>query len=76
MNPKGRYLSYLLRLWQESAGDRPSGTAAEWRASLQDAQSDHIRLFAGPDELFAFLREQIELGPPAGGRAQGSRDRG
>jgi hypothetical protein len=44
--------SYLLCLWQESGGDQE-----QWRASLRSPQSDELQGSAGPDELFAYLRE-------------------
>jgi hypothetical protein len=53
-NQPERYLSYLLRMWQEGSGDSPL-----WRASLESPQSDELQGFAGLDELFDFLREQI-----------------
>jgi hypothetical protein len=48
-----RYLSYLLRLWQESDGD-----AAIWRASLESPQTGERRGFANLASLVAFLEEQ------------------
>ena len=53
MNQKRRYLSYLLRLWQESSGDPPL-----WRASLERPQSEELRGFASLADLFAFLEEE------------------
>ena len=49
-----RYLSYLLRLWQDNGDDRPI-----WRASLQSSLREERQGFASLDELFAFLRRQI-----------------
>ncbi len=48
-----RYLSYLVRLWQEIPG-------APWRASAQDVATDERHGFANLESLFAFLREQSE----------------
>ena len=58
MNQQRRYLSYLLRLWQESNGEAPL-----WRASLESPQSDERRGFAGLDELFAHLQERTGMAP-------------
>jgi hypothetical protein len=52
-NQPRQYLSYLLRLWQESGGDPPL-----WRASLQNPQSEEVRGFAGLGDLFAFLQHE------------------
>ena len=40
-----RYLSYLLRLWQEKAGGTPGGDPPLWRASLERPQSDERQGF-------------------------------
>jgi hypothetical protein len=48
-----RYLSYLVRLWQEIPG-------APWRASAQDVATDERHGFANLESLFVFLREQTE----------------
>jgi hypothetical protein len=59
MTQQRRYLSYLLRLWQESGGSSdPRGNAPVWRASLESPQSDERLGFAGLNELVAFLWEQ------------------
>jgi hypothetical protein len=55
VNRKRRYLSYLLRLWQESAGDPAGHDSPLWRASLERPQSDVRQGFAGLTDLFAFL---------------------
>lgn len=49
------YRSYLMRLW------RAGGEAASspWRASLEDPHTGERFGFAGLEELFDFLREQI-----------------
>lgn len=49
------YLVYLLRLWQ--AGQQ-SGTT--WRARLEDAHTGEARGFASLEELYDFLRKQVE----------------
>lgn len=51
---KGRYLSYLLRLWQiESEGE------LVWRASLDSSQTGRRRGFAGLAEMCAFLERKV-----------------
>ncbi|CAG0937565.1 hypothetical protein TFLX_06506 [Thermoflexales bacterium] len=50
------YLSYLLRLWR-------SDDTAPWRASLEDARTHEHLTFPETDQLFAFLREQMQAGP-------------
>jgi hypothetical protein len=54
--PQGEYVAYLLRLWRESR-DR-----ATWRASLQSPHTGEQLGFATVDDLFDFLKRQIE--PP------------
>ena len=53
MKQQRRYLSYLLRLWQESEGDPPL-----WRASLEWPRSDQRQGFASLLDLFAFLESE------------------
>ena len=49
----GRYLAYMLRLWQvESEG------GAVWRASLEDARTGERRGFSSLDALVAWLRKE------------------
>jgi len=59
MNQKGRYISYLLRLWQESSGDQQL-----WRASLEKPQSGDRLGFAGLVDLFAFLENETGSSSP------------
>ena len=63
-----RYLSYLLRLWQESGGDLPRGNAprgpALWRASLERPQGGERLGFASLVDLFAFLESETGSGLP------------
>jgi hypothetical protein len=47
------YLSYLLRLWQISDGERQV-----WRASLQSPDSEEQQGFASLEDLYAFLDAQ------------------
>lgn len=61
MNQKRRYLSYLLRLRQESAGDLPGGDLPLWRASLERPQDGERLGFASLVDLFAFLESETRL---------------
>lgn len=67
-----QYLSFLLRLWQESDGS-PQGDPPLWRASLESPQGGEHKGFAGLEELFAYLREQMSLVPAMGGPEPGQR---
>jgi hypothetical protein len=60
MKRERRYLSYLLRLWQED-----SGVPEQWRASLESPRDGERLGFASLDELFAFLRKQAGRTPPS-----------
>jgi hypothetical protein len=53
MNKPWAYLSYLVRLWR-------SDDASPWRASLEDARTHEHHTFSETDQLFAFLREQMQ----------------
>ena len=49
-----KYRSYLVRLWRvETPGQ-------SWRASLEDPRTGQRIGFAGLEQLFAFLMEQVE----------------
>ena len=48
------YLAYLLRLWRTGPGE-----GAEWRASLQDAQTGRRVGFACLDDAVAFLKQRM-----------------
>ena len=51
---KGRYISYLLRLWQvESEGE------LVWRASLDNPHTGQRRGFAGLAEMLSFLEHEV-----------------
>jgi hypothetical protein len=63
MNQQRRYLSYLLRLWQESGGSAP-GDPPLWRASLEWPQSGDRQGFASLEDLFAFLENETGSGWP------------
>ncbi len=47
---KGRYLSYLLRLWETRDGEN-----CVWYATLEPPIGDERHSFASLDELFAYL---------------------
>jgi hypothetical protein len=51
------YRSYLLRLWREGLAGEP------WRASLQSAVTGERQGFASLDDLFGFIRSQVEAAP-------------
>ncbi len=51
------YHSYLIRLWR--AGGEGEVDPSPWRASLEDPHTGERFGFAGLDELFDFLREQV-----------------
>ena len=68
MTQQRGYLSYLLRLWQESGESRdPLGEAPVWRASLESPQSDECQGFASLNELVAFLQQQTSGALPVEG---------
>jgi hypothetical protein len=51
-----RYVSYLLRLWQDHNDQKPV-----WRASLQSSLNGERQVFASLDHLFAFLSRGLDL---------------
>jgi hypothetical protein len=59
-----RYLSHLLRLWLEDAGDPPGSERPRWRASLESPQSGELQGFASLEVLFAFLVGQTGSSTP------------
>ena len=56
--PPTKYLSYLLRLWEVSAGSEDE----TWRASIECVQDGTRVTFATLDELLAFLQQQTQPG--------------
>ena len=54
------YFAYLRRLWRESGGDLPRDESPQWRASLQDPHSGERVGFASLEDLFGFLRREID----------------
>jgi hypothetical protein len=55
MAKQRRYLSYLLRLWQTSDGEKQV-----WRASLESPGAGERQGFASLEALFGFLQAQTE----------------
>jgi hypothetical protein len=49
-----RYLSYLLRLWQETGGEEPV-----WRASLEDTVTSERIAFTDVASLVTFIEKQL-----------------
>ncbi len=49
------YQAYLLRLWRVPCQGR-----WQWRASLENPRSAERQLFAGLEQLFAFLDERCD----------------
>ena len=56
----GRYLAYMLRLWQVD------GELPVWRASLEDVRTGEKYGFGSLELLFRFLTEQVRSKPEAG----------
>ena len=56
-------LVFLIRFWPAENGGEPA-----WRASVEFTTNRERQVFACPEDLFAFLRQQIIEGgrPPAG----------
>jgi hypothetical protein len=60
------YVSYLLRMWQDSSDEEPSRSKeAVWRATLQSPSTGERVGFANLDDLFDFLKGQAGLEPVA-----------
>lgn len=55
MDKWGRYLSYLLRLWETTDGED-----VIWRASLESPGSGQREGFASLQRLMEFLEAEIE----------------
>ena len=58
MDRQRRYLSYMLRLWETSNGEKQI-----WRASLESPGSGQRQGFASLESLIDFLEAQIEPQP-------------
>jgi hypothetical protein len=66
---KGRYLAYLLRIWQVNDAGK-----LIWRASLEDPHTGERKGFASLEALLAFLWEQIRNGKREAGLDQDDGD--
>ncbi|UCH60847.1 MAG: hypothetical protein JSV61_05025 [Anaerolineales bacterium] len=58
---KGRYLAYLLRLWQVKDAGK-----LIWRASLEDSHTGDRQGFPSLEALVTFLLEQVRNRQPEG----------
>ena len=58
------YQSYLLRIWRDHS-------RAAWRASLQSTATEQIHPFGDVDQMWAFLKVQMDIdaGDPGAGAA-------
>ena len=62
------YVSYLLRMWQDSSDEELSRSKeAAWRATLQSPRTGERVGFASLDDLFDFLKGQAGLEAAADG---------
>jgi hypothetical protein len=62
------YVSYLLRMWQDSSDEELSRSReAAWRATLQSPRTGERVGFSSLDDLFDFLKGQAGLEPTADG---------
>lgn len=59
MTKQQHYLSYLLRLWRTSDGEKQV-----WRASLESPGTGERQGFASLKDLFDFLRTQTDQTVP------------
>ena len=57
------YRSYVLTCWAEQSQD-PS-VPVVWRFSLEDPHTGQRRGFVSPEDLFAFLEQQMGMMPGA-----------
>ena len=56
------YVSYLLRMWQDSSDEELSRSKeAAWRATLQSPRTGERVSFSSLDDLFDFLKGQAGL---------------
>ncbi len=53
--PEPKYHSYLIRLWQESAGKKTA-----WRFVLINLAQNEQRGFASLEQLVTFLKKQMD----------------
>jgi hypothetical protein len=63
------YLSYLLRLYRVSGGggSQPTTDRAIWRISIENPRTRERKGFASLDDLFDFLRAQVDMSANANG---------
>ena len=60
------YVSFLLRMWQDSSDEELSRSKeAAWRATLQSPRTGERVGFNSLDDLFDFLKGQAGLEPTA-----------
>jgi hypothetical protein len=58
------YISYLLRMWRDSAGQGPAPSKETlWRASLQSPHTGDLVGFASLEAMFGFLRQLASVQP-------------
>jgi hypothetical protein len=68
------YLSYLLRLWQESGDDAPERREGPvWRASLTSPTTGERVGFASLEGLVAYLQARTDTTPSATEKAGSER---
>ena len=61
------YQTYLLHLWRAKCQGQ-----WQWRASIESPRTGERQLFAGLEQLFAFLSEQCERQTPDRPEAPGT----
>ncbi len=64
---RNAYQAYLLRLWRVPCQGR-----WQWRASIQSPHTGERQLFAGLEQLFAFLSEKCDSQVPHTPEAPGT----
>lgn len=70
------YLSYLLRLWQDSDDEAAAGREAPvWRASLTSPTTGERVGFASLDGLVEYLQERMGAAPDSGANGAAGRER-
>jgi hypothetical protein len=70
------YLSYLLRMWQESGDEAAEGReAAVWRASLTSPTTGERVGFASIEGLVEYLQERMDTAPDSGAHGGAGHER-
>ena len=59
MTEPATYLSFLVRLWHETAAE-DSGPGADWQGEIEHIQSGQRCEFGNLDELLGYLRRMTE----------------